>query len=256
MLLSNCLVLRTTIRPRCLQLERDGNLGSERFPRRSRRPARKCIRFYPPRTYQRRSPNGIGRTTGWRNVSQQNQPVVGVRCRLNRRSRASFTVGLPGYRQISGFVLAILGVWLISRSEGDSPRPQGLGLAILSGIGFAGFYLCINQAKVDSALWLAVISRCGSLLVTAAVVLLGRNPGAVARPAIMLAVSAGMLDTTGSALFVRATQTGRLDEAVVLSSLYPAITVLLARLFLHEHFSRGKTLGMLAAIAAVPMIAG
>jgi drug/metabolite transporter (DMT)-like permease len=168
----------------------------------------------------------------------------------------SFTVGLPGYRQIFGFVLAILGVWLISRSEGDSARPEGLGLAILSGIGFAGFYLCINQARVDSALWLAVISRCGSLLVTAAVVLLGRNLVAVARPAIMLAVSAGMLDTTGSALFVRATQTGRLDEAVVLSSLYPAITVLLARIFLHEHFSRSKTLGMLAAIAAVPMIAG
>ena len=48
---------------------------------------------------------------------------------------------------------------------------------------------------------------------------------------------------------------GRLDTAVVLSSLYPAITVLLARIFLHEKFTRWKTVGMLAALAAIPMIA-
>jgi drug/metabolite transporter (DMT)-like permease len=41
----------------------------------------------------------------------------------------------------------------------------------------------------------------------------------------------------------------------VLSSLYPAVTVLLARIFLDEHFSRARTIGMVAALAAVPMIA-
>ena len=55
---------------------------------------------------------------------------------------------------------------------------------------------------------------------------------------------------TGSVLFIRASQTGRLDTAVVLSSLYPAITVLLARIFLREHFTRWKALGMLAALIA------
>jgi uncharacterized membrane protein len=71
-----------------------------------------------------------------------------------------------------------------------------------------------------------------------------------------IAVFTGCLDVTGSALFIRAAQSGRLDTAVVLSSLYPAVTVVLARIFLHEHFSRGRTIGMLAALAAVPMIAG
>jgi drug/metabolite transporter (DMT)-like permease len=42
----------------------------------------------------------------------------------------------------------------------------------------------------------------------------------------------------------------------VISSLYPAITVLLARIFLHEHFSRWRIVGMIAALVAVPMIAG
>jgi drug/metabolite transporter (DMT)-like permease len=168
---------------------------------------------------------------------------------------AAFTQGFPGYRHAAGFVLAGIGVWLISRTEGDAGRPEGLGLAVLAGIGFAVFYLCINQAGGGSALWLAAVSRVGAFLVTAIFVLLGSHLRAVPAPVLGLAVLAGCLDITGSTVFIRAAQSGRLDQAVVLSSLYPAVTVLLARFFLHEHFSRARTLGMLAAIAAVPMIA-
>jgi drug/metabolite transporter (DMT)-like permease len=71
-----------------------------------------------------------------------------------------------------------------------------------------------------------------------------------------MAAVAGSLDITGSALFIFASQHGRLDEAVVISSLYPAVTVILARLVLKEHFSRWRFIGLLAALAAVPMIAG
>src|SRR5258705_11196257 len=49
--------------------------------------------------------------------------------------------GFPGYRQSFGFVVAGLGVWLISRDD-ESGRPEGLGWAVLAGAGFAGFYLC------------------------------------------------------------------------------------------------------------------
>jgi uncharacterized membrane protein len=93
-------------------------------------------------------------------------------------------------------------------------------------------------------------------LVTGAIVLFGRYLRAVPAPVLSIAVVAGCLDITGSAVFIRAAQIGRLDDAVVLSSLYPAVTVVLARIFLHEHFSRARTIGMVAALAAVPMIAG
>jgi len=168
----------------------------------------------------------------------------------------AFAEGFPGYRHVFGFILAGIGVWLISRSEAGVDRPKGLGMAVLAGIGFAGFYLCIHQAGNDSALWVAVCSRFGSLLVTAAIVLVGRHLRAVAAPVLAIAVVAGILDITGSVVFIRASQIGRLDAAVVLSSLYPAVTVVLARIFLHEHFSRARTIGMVAALAAVPMIAG
>jgi drug/metabolite transporter (DMT)-like permease len=168
---------------------------------------------------------------------------------------AAFMQGFPGYRHMAGFALAGIGVWLISRTESGAGRPEGLGLAVLAGIGFAVFYLCINQAGSGSALWLAVVSRGASFLVTTIFVLVGRHLRAVPAPVLAIAVLAGCLDITGSTVFIRAAQSGRLDQAVVLSSLYPAVTVLLARIFLHEHFSRARTFGMLAAIAAVPMIA-
>jgi drug/metabolite transporter (DMT)-like permease len=168
----------------------------------------------------------------------------------------AFAQGFPGYRHVAGFILAGIGVWLISRTEGDAGHPEGLGLAVMAGIGFAGFYLCVHQAGSASALWIAWSSRCASLVVTSVFVVLGRQVRALAAPVLGIAVFTGCLDVTGSALFIRAAQSGRLDTAVVLSSLYPAVTVVLARIFLHEHFSRGRTVGMLAALAAVPMIAG
>ena len=168
----------------------------------------------------------------------------------------AFAEGFPGYRHVGGFVLAGIGVWLIARTEHGGGRPEGLGLAVLAGVGFAGFYLCINKASSGSALWIAVVSRTASFAVTSAFVLLGRYIRAVPTPVLALAMLTGCLDITGSAVFIRAAQTGRLDEAVVLSSLYPAVTVLLARIFLHEHFSRARTVGMLAALLAVPMVAG
>jgi drug/metabolite transporter (DMT)-like permease len=168
----------------------------------------------------------------------------------------AFAEGFPGYRHLVGFILAGIGVWLISRTESVAGRPEGIGMAVLAGIGFAGFYLCIHRAGNGSALWIATCSRFGALLVTGAIVLFGRHLRTVAAPVLGIALVAGILDISGTAVFIRASQIGRLDDAVVLSSLYPAVTVLFARIFLHEHFSRARTIGMVAALAAVPMIAG
>src|SRR2546426_4212168 len=165
------------------------------------------------------------------------------------------TEGLPGSVQIAGFGLAVAGLWLISRAEDDS-RPEGLGLAALAGIGFASFFLCIKQAGNGSVstVWIAAASRLASFVLTSTIVLLGRD-FRVTCPSAAFGVVAGCLDVSGSALFIRASQTGRLDAAVVISSLYPAITVLLARLILKEQLTRWKTVGMFAALAAAPMIA-
>ncbi len=166
-----------------------------------------------------------------------------------------FTEGFPGTIRVSGFLLAGIGIWLISRTE-DGTGSEGIGLAALAGLGFAGFYMGMREAGDGSALWLATFTRTGGLIVTGMIVIFTRSFREITPAGVRWGMLAGCLDVTGTALFVRASQTGRLDAAVVLTSLYPAITVLLAHLILREHFTRWKAVGILAAMLAVPLIAG
>ena len=166
-----------------------------------------------------------------------------------------FTEGLPGRTPVIGFLLAAIGLWLITRAENGS-TPEGIGLALLAGTGFAGFYLCVRQAGDGSVFWIATFTRAGGLLITGLIVLLRRNFSDITAAGVRWGLLTGCVDSLGTILFVHANQTGRLDEAVVISSLYPAVTVLLARIFLKEHFTRWRFVGLVAALAAVPMIAG
>lgn len=167
--------------------------------------------------------------------------------------------GAPSRWSILGFALAILAIWLISRPEAagendESGHPKGVAAAALSGVGFAGFYLCIHQAT-GSPTWVAAISRIGSFTATAVAVLATRAPLELDRAPAVLGAFAGWLDIIACALFIFSTEHGRLDEAVVITSLYPAVTVVLARVVLKERFSRWRFMGLLAALAAVPLIA-
>ena len=165
-----------------------------------------------------------------------------------------FTEGLPGKIALLGFFLAAIGLWLITRTE-DGGKPEGIGFAVLAGVGFASFYLCVRQAGNASPLWIASLTRAGGLIITALIVLMIGRFRDITPAGVRWGVLTGCIDSAGTILFVHASQSGRLDEAVVISSLYPAVTVLLARLFLKEHFTRWRFVGLLAALAAVPMIA-
>src|SRR5581483_916365 len=165
------------------------------------------------------------------------------------------TEGLPGVLPITGFLLAAAGIWLVSRPQGKLGRPDGLGMAVVCGLGFAGFFLCIHQAGEMPPTWAAAYSRLGSLLVVGGIVLLRPGSHALTWHDAAFGMFAGCLDSSGTLFFVHSEQVGRLDAAVVISSLYPAVTVVLARALLREHFSRWKALGILAALVAVPLIA-
>ena len=165
------------------------------------------------------------------------------------------TEGMPGAIPITGFILAGAGIWLISRTEGAAGAPRGIGSALLAGLGFATYFLSIHQAGNGNVFWLAGISRSVSFVVNTAIVLVANQFRPIDRTGVALAAFAGLLDSSGTALFIRSSQVGRLDVAVVIGSLYPVITVLLARVFLKEQFSRWRMVGLAAALLAVPMIA-
>lgn len=133
-------------------------------------------------------------------------------------------------------------------------KNSGLGLAIAAGVGLGGFLLLIKFAGSSAVFWPVVASRVGSLglMLTVLAASGGRwRPTSGSLPWVLMA---GLLDTGANALYVVAEQRGSLAVAAVLSSLYPASTVILARLVLKERWSRLQGVGMAAALLAVGMI--
>jgi drug/metabolite transporter (DMT)-like permease len=167
---------------------------------------------------------------------------------------SAFTEGLPGPLQFVGFVLALLAITLISRPEPAKGRPEGIGLALLAGCGFGCFFILISRVSHNATFWPLAVARFTSVLFLLVFVGTRRQPVLPGRKVIPLVLLAGILDAIGNAFFVLAAHSGRLDVASVLSSLYPAATVLLAALLLRERVTRVQGIGILLALLAVPLI--
>ncbi|HEY6408733.1 MAG TPA: DMT family transporter [Ktedonobacteraceae bacterium] len=167
---------------------------------------------------------------------------------------SAFFVGLPNFFQLSGFALALIAVWFISRPEKAVGRPKGLGLALLAGLGFGSFFILIDQVSPHTIFWPLAAARLSSLIFLLAIVLIRRQDVLPKKSAYPFAMLAGALDVAGNAFFVLAIHSGRLDVAAILSSLYPAVTVILASIFLKERLTRFQGIGIIVALVAIPLI--
>ena len=168
---------------------------------------------------------------------------------------SAFFEGLPGLLQLAGFVLALIAVGLISRPQGTMGRPEGLGLALLAGLGFGGFLILIGQVSPTAIFWPLAAARLSSFLFMFAILVIGRQEVLPKKAVFPLVLLAGTLDVAGNTFFVLAAHAGRLDVSAILSSLYPAVTVLLASIILRERVTRWQAIGILAALVAIPLIA-
>lgn len=182
---------------------------------------------------------------------------------------SALATGLPGVAQLAGFGIGLIAIWLVAGGEGARGQ-AGRGLAVLAGIGFGSFFILIHQASAETTFWPTAAARTSAMLVVLvflAVVARRDRLRAVPEqesrwafvgwraPALWLALLAGVLDAAGNAFFALAAQAGRLDIASVLASLYPASTVLLGRLFLAERITRLQSLGLIAALVAIVLVA-
>jgi drug/metabolite transporter (DMT)-like permease len=163
--------------------------------------------------------------------------------------------GLPTTLQLFGFGLAILGIWLVSWSSGkhNSGKRSGLSLALLAGLGFGAFLALIAQLEGEQVFTPLVFSKLASILLAWALVRINRNPLPDPRQS-PVALLSGCLDAGGNILYLFATQFTRLDIAAILSSLYPAGTVVLSILFLKESVSSRQWIGVLACLTAIILI--
>ena len=174
------------------------------------------------------------------------------------------TQGSPKSSQIAGFVLAAAAIGLIAYAPAGKPRPLALGLATLAGLGFGVFLVVLQIGSAGGLLWQLIYSRVASATLAGGVViwiqLRARPDAALWRQQasehrfFWVAGSAGVLEASGSLLYMGAAHEGRLDVAAVLASLYPVVTILLAAWFLKEKTTSSQALGMALALGAVVLV--
>jgi drug/metabolite transporter (DMT)-like permease len=157
-----------------------------------------------------------------------------------------------------GILLGIGAVVLVSRTSDEHPHgriaPRIIALASLSGLGFGFYFVFLARAGDDSGLWPLVVSRIASAVL---IVPLARQRHAITRVRgrmLALALAAGTFDALANMFFLLATRHGLLSLAGVLTSLYPAVTVILAVGLLHEHTSRVQRVGLGLAATAIVLI--
>jgi drug/metabolite transporter (DMT)-like permease len=173
-----------------------------------------------------------------------------------------FVFGSPTPLQMVGFAIAVIAISLIAYVPGGETRPRGMVLATAAGVGFGLLLILLNRAGQESILWALTFSRVSSTAVALALLLIQsrRRQSALTFPTapwnkvLPLAALAGLLDTGGNFLYTAASVAGRLDVAAVISSLYPAVTILLAIWLLRERATRLQAAGMALALAAVALI--
>jgi drug/metabolite transporter (DMT)-like permease len=168
----------------------------------------------------------------------------------------SLLEGLPTAGRLAGLIIGLAGIGLVSRgSDGTISLPRNpLLLAVGAGLAFGAFFVFIAQVEQGLLFSPLVVAKLAAFLL-AAVLLVARGHPLLPRPMSPLAFAAGVLDAGGNLLYLLATQYARLDIAAVISSMYPAATVALARAILHERTSRTQAVGMALCLAAVAVIA-
>jgi drug/metabolite transporter (DMT)-like permease len=161
---------------------------------------------------------------------------------------------IAGRVQLAGFALALVSIWFVARPDGEVGSRRGLGLALLAGVMFGLFLISGKQAGHGGVFWPLVSARAASTVLMLIIVGFSPSDSRPLRPVLLPILLSGVFDSGANALFIAATRHGRLDVAAVLSSLYPASTVILARVLLKERISRMQTVGIAGALAAVAMI--
>jgi drug/metabolite transporter (DMT)-like permease len=164
----------------------------------------------------------------------------------------------------AGIGLGIVSIVLVSRQTAapveDRPAgvgralPIGVGTALISGVAIGFFFLTLAQTRPDAGMWPLVASRGFSVILFGALALGSKQSMRMPQPVALLAAVCGVIDMLANALYLLASRGGPLSLVVTLSSLYPASTVLLARIILHERLNLWQISGVVCALAAVVLI--
>jgi len=166
----------------------------------------------------------------------------------------------PGAVAVAGIALALVAITLVSRetAPGESPgrhRIQALALAAGAGISFGLFFTMLNTADEGAGIWPLVGARMASVTLFTLLGIAKVTQAAPPRTAAAAAMGAGVLDAAANVFYVLALTHGLLSVVSVLTALYPAGTVLLARYGLGERMSSVQRTGLAVAGFSALLIA-
>ncbi len=164
----------------------------------------------------------------------------------------------------AGIVLGVVAIALVSQQPGSvagagdgalAPRrSSGVGVALVAGVAIGVFFLSLARAASGAVILPLLVARVVSVALFGAIALARRRSLRMPARLAALVVGAGVLDMLATGLYMLAAREGPLSVAVTLSSLYPAGTVLLARVVLGERLSGWQIAGVGTALAAVLLI--
>jgi drug/metabolite transporter (DMT)-like permease len=173
----------------------------------------------------------------------------------------------PTWLSLSGMVLALPAIAAVTAGPGPGPaagQPHqaatgrhlaGVGYGLAAGAGFALYYLCLDEAGSASGLWPVVVSQLAGLAEVAVIGAVARQLWLPPARAMPLAAATGVAGVSGTVCFFAATHTGLLAVTAVITSLYPAGTILLARVLLGERLTALRLAGLCLAAGSVGLIA-
>ncbi len=183
-------------------------------------------------------------------------------------SAVPITVGVllgerPSPIVFGGVMVAVIAIWLIAgeRRGADDQTNRGASvLAVGAGAFFGGYFVLLSRAGGESGLWPLVAGRSAASIAVAFTIVVLRKRRAQtnwipAPRATRLAAIAGVLDASANALYFLASRHGLLSVVAVIASMYPASTILLARLSLREKVNHRRLAGMAVGLVAVTVIA-
>jgi len=165
----------------------------------------------------------------------------------------------------AGVACALPAIYLVARSprDQDKVRPDGgedrtAGAfvdGVLAGLGFGVLFAALGQVSEEAGLWPVAAGQGVSIVALVMLASMLRASWVPREPRTAVAALAGVLGAAANAAFLLSAQAGFLSVAGVLSSLYPATTVLLAALVLHERVHRLQGVGLALCVVAIGLVA-
>ncbi len=168
----------------------------------------------------------------------------------------------PSVLALAGVALALVAVVIVGRGaehepgRAVSPRWE-LMFGGGAGLGFGVIFILLSEAATTSGsgMWPVLIARCASVPLLAAIGLTLGGLSRVNGTEIAPVAGAGLFDVGANALILLAVRRGLISLVAPVASLYPATTVVLARVVLRERIGRQRLGGLALGLAGLALIA-